>query len=362
MACEHYRYLLKGYVMTSIKSFAALTCLSSLIFASINAFASDNQFIDDTPFLSGQTLKKGFNWYDDPVKKEAPESSEQLQPQTKTERKAERVELNSEWLKKNIPSLLRSAMDNPTPENLSKYYTAQRLMLDISTRFADKSKDYFQKNPLMSEKRRQPVEKIALDAHRAVVEKAQQDVVAKIFEKSGLWFFFQSTCQFCHEESQILSYMQNYYKADIMPISVDGLPLRNGLFRDFAIPTPDIMEQYKIHEVPTIYLVSNDGKSAQRISEGMISAEELKNTIIAAARGLSIIDDADFQSTLDIKRQYTIGDDGVLTVDKQQFERDPFLLQKTMEQQIEQYGMPTTDPINYINASTMSAGAGVNNE
>ncbi|MFP1497888.1 conjugal transfer protein TraF [Escherichia coli] len=50
-----------------------------------------------------------------------------------------------------MPRLLTQGMDNPTAENLSRYYTAQRLMLDISTRFSDKSKDYFLKNPMMSE-------------------------------------------------------------------------------------------------------------------------------------------------------------------------------------------------------------------
>ncbi|MDD8160775.1 conjugal transfer protein TraF [Escherichia coli] len=65
----------------------------------------------------------------------------------------EKIDLNSKWLKDNMPRLLTQAMDNPTPENLSRFYTAQRLMLDIGTRFSDKSKDYFLKNPMMSEKR-----------------------------------------------------------------------------------------------------------------------------------------------------------------------------------------------------------------
>ncbi len=89
-----------------------------------------------------------------------------------------------------MPRLLTQAMDNPTPENLSRFYTAQRLMLDIGTRFSDKSKDYFLKNPMMSEKRRQPVEKVALDAHRTVVEKNQQTVMKDIFTRSGLFFLF----------------------------------------------------------------------------------------------------------------------------------------------------------------------------
>ncbi|EHL6010552.1 TPA: conjugal transfer protein TraF, partial [Escherichia coli] len=225
-----------------------------------------------------------------------------------------------------------------------------RLMLDIGTRFSDKSKDYFLKNPMMSEKRRQPVEKVALDAHRTVVEKNQQTVMKDIFTKSGLFFFFQSTCQFCHEESQTLQFMQNYYSVEILPVSMDGRPLQNGLFQDFSVPNAQIIDQFKIREVPTIFLVSKDGSSAQRISEGMITAEELKNTIILAAKGMNLIDDASFQSTLDVKRQYTIGEDGVITVNKSEMDSDPFLLQRIMDQKLEGYDMPTADPVNYLNA------------
>ncbi|EHT7742339.1 conjugal transfer protein TraF, partial [Escherichia coli] len=235
-------------------------------------------------------------------------------------------------------------------ENLSRFYTAQRLMLDIGTRFSDKSKDYFLKNPMMSEKRRQPVEKVALDAHRTVVEKNQQTVMKDIFTKSGLFFFFQSTCQFCHEESQTLQFMQNYYSVEILPVSMDGRPLQNGLFQDFSVPNAQIIDQFKIREVPTIFLVSKDGSSAQRISEGMITVEELKNTIIWAAKGMNLIDDASFQSTLDVKRQYTIGEDGVITVNKSEMDSDPFLLQRIMDQKLEGYDMPTADPVNYLNA------------
>lgn len=328
-----------------------MVLLMSLVITGAHA-SPEQPLIKDTPFVSGQAYKKGFFWYDDPAKKSEAEDEEVLPPTgaASSPSKEEMVDLNSKWLKENMPRLLTQAMDNPTAENLSRYYTAQRLMLDISTRFSDKSKDYFLKNPMMSEKRRQPVEKVALDAHRTVVEKNQQTVMKDIFTKSGLFFFFQSTCQFCHEESQILQFMQNYYSVDILPISMDGRPLHNGLFQDFNIPNAQIIDQFKIREVPTIFLVSKDGTSAQRISEGMISADELKNTIILAAKGMNLIDDASFQSTLDIKRQYTIGDDGVITVNKSEMESDPFLLQKIMDQKLEGYDMPTADPVNYLNA------------
>ncbi|WP_254488909.1 conjugal transfer protein TraF, partial [Salmonella enterica] len=75
--------------------------------------------------------------------------------------KEEKVDLNSKWQKENMPRLLTHPMHNPTAENLSRYYTAQRIMLDIRTRFSDKSKDYYIKNPMMSEKRMQPMKNVA---------------------------------------------------------------------------------------------------------------------------------------------------------------------------------------------------------
>ncbi len=234
--------------------------LMSLFITGVHA-NEDQTLIKDTPFVSGQAFKKGFFWYDDPARKTEEEINETTPPVASSSQpvQEEKIDLNSKWLKDNMPRLLTQAMDNPTPENLSRFYTAQRLMLDIGTRFSDKSKDYFLKNPMMSEKRRQPVEKVALDAHRTVVEKNQQTVMKDIFTRSGLFFFFQSTCEFCHEESQILQFMQNYYSVDILPVSMDGRPLQNGLFQDFSVPNAQIIDQFKIREVPTIFLVSKDG-------------------------------------------------------------------------------------------------------
>lgn len=85
-------------------------------------------------------------------------------------------------------------MDNPTNENLSRYYTAQRLMLDIATRFSDRTRDYFLNNPMMSEKRRQPTETVALNAHRAGLEENQQKHLPPSFRKVDCFSFPEYLC------------------------------------------------------------------------------------------------------------------------------------------------------------------------
>ncbi len=88
-------------------------------------------------------------------------------------------------------------MDNPTNENLSRYYTAQRLMLDIATRFSDRTRDYFLNNPMMSEKRRQPTETVALNAHRAGLEEKSAKSTYLHLSERWIVFLFQSTCAYC---------------------------------------------------------------------------------------------------------------------------------------------------------------------
>ena len=300
--------------MQNTKTFILKAAISSLLVLSTMSLA-DTQKVENTPFVSGQSLKKGFFWYNDkePVKDEEDQPQQPLTGSPSQDKKEE-LKLDSRWLKENLLNLRYAAMDNPTNENLSRYYTAQRLMLDIATRFSDRTRDYFLNNPMMSEKRRQPTETVALNAHRAGLEENQQKALTSIFQKGGLFFFFQSTCAYCHEQSQILNFMQNYYHIDIMPVSIDGRPLHNGLFPRYGRATMEMIKQYAITEVPTIYLMSNDGSQATRVSTGLVSADELKNTIILAARGMNLLDEATFQNTLDIKKQYAIGDRDVLVI------------------------------------------------
>lgn len=327
----------KNYVLNSL--IASLLVFSTAVLA-------ETQNVGNTPFVSGQSLKKGFFWYNDKTPEEHEEETRQPISSSPSQQTNEELKLDSRWLKENLKNLQFAAMDNPTDENLSRFYTANRLMVDIATRFSDRTREYFINNPMMSEKRRQPTEAVALNAHRAGLEENQQKALTEIFKKGGLFFFFQSTCRYCHEQSQILNFMQNYYHVDIMPISIDGLPLNNGLFQRYGRATMDMIKQYAITEVPTVYLMSNDGSQATRVSTGLVSADELKNTIILAARGMNLLDETSFQNTLDVKKQYVLGDRDVMTVNKMSYEQDPFLLQKIMDKKLGEYSMPTTDKVN----------------
>ncbi|MBL4244056.1 conjugal transfer protein TraF [Vibrio fluvialis] len=61
--------------------------------------------------------------------------------QDKTQNTVDDLELPSEitesWLKDNLSILLERAIDNPTEENVRKYFYAQRAMLDLAKKRAE---------------------------------------------------------------------------------------------------------------------------------------------------------------------------------------------------------------------------------
>ena len=174
--------------------------LMSLFITGVHA-NEDQSLIKDTPFVSGQAFKKGFFWYDDAARKTEEEIMETTRPLSSSPQSVqeEKIELNSKWLKDNMPRLLTQAMDNPTPENLSRFYTAQRLMLDIGTRFSDKSKDYFLKNPNEFAKirpgfRAKSISKI--EAIELLVDFSNNLFVLRFIEKQRVTCRFSAPCSF----------------------------------------------------------------------------------------------------------------------------------------------------------------------
>ncbi len=61
---------------------------------------------------------------------------------------------------------------------------------------------------------------------------------------------------------------------------------------------------------------------------------------------MNLLDEATFQNTLDIKKQYAIGDRDVLTVNKERYEQDPYLLQHIMDENLA--GTTCQQPIGLI--------------
>ncbi len=196
-------------------------------------------------------------------------------------------------------------MDNPTPENLSRFYTAQRLSWTSVRVFRISRRIIFLKT--------QDVWKTQTAGWEGSpwctpyrVEKNQQTVMKDIFTKSGLFSFsrvpvssatkkvkFSSLCEllFCRNSS-----CQHGWQT-----------FTKWLFQDFSVPNAQIIDQFKIRECQLFSLCRKTGHQRNELAKYDYCWGAQKYHYFGC-KGHEPIDDASFQSTLDVKRQYTIGE------------------------------------------------------
>ncbi|MDO9103351.1 MAG: conjugal transfer protein TraF [Methylovulum sp.] len=201
----------------------------------------------DAPAVSYFTDKqRGWFWYEvqpEPVVKKPPEApkpkpvpptdSIKAQPKPPSVVPAEPAPLSSAWLRKNLETYLNKAIDEPTHENVAAFYYLQRAMMDKAERFTNAARYVVMSDPQLDETVRRPVATYAVNEanHQAsvVADKALKDIAGL----AGILFFFRSDCRYCHVQAPILGMLANAYGFTIYPVSLDGLPMPNGLFGNF---------------------------------------------------------------------------------------------------------------------------------
>lgn len=319
---------------TALKVF--LICLSG----SVQAFAwAGDGFYNQ--------YQKGWFWHEtvselEPETEPEPEPNQVPAP-TNTEDKM--VNIDAEWLKVNLPQLQSNAINNPTNENLGAFYAAQRLMLDISSKFATNTSDFFRKEASwLSEDHRRPTEAFMLDRFKEDVQKAQEPVIDKIATQAGLWFFYSSTCPYCIKQLPLIKHLASRYGLNVLYVSLDG-----GSIPD--IPEDKIVidvdgrasTQFSVTVTPTTFLVSNDGTKFELLSNGVSSLSKLQDALVNVAHKYSWISDDEFQSVQSVRGTNVLAN-GQLQVKESELS-NPAFLYDALQNRVDLTNSPIGTPI-----------------
>jgi conjugal transfer pilus assembly protein TraF len=140
------------------------------------------------------------------------------------------------------------------------------------------------------------------------VKAGKQAAVQKVFDKAGLWFFYASTCQYCIKEGPILKYLERMYHVNILAVSMDGQPLPGTEFEDVVVDAGGQMsQQLGVTKTPSMFLVSNDGQKIHKLSEGLVTLEDMLESILYIAQAAGFITEQELQESRDV-RQYLMTD------------------------------------------------------
>lgn len=249
---------------------------------------------------------EGWYWYKDPEEEKEPEQPVQpvappppppLKPEpveVKEEKPPQPAPFSAAWVREKLPVYRDLAWTNPTPENVKAYFLLQRFAVDRSQKFAEVAQQITIGNPLLDETFRRPtatygVHQVDRDAYERSME-----VMKKIREKAGLFFFFKSGCSYCESEAPLIG---NFEKDDfdVIAISVDGGTLESYQFKNVRRDQGHAA-QLGVTATPALFLVSGDGVF-ENLGQGLLSYNDIRRRIFIAAQRQGWISEEDFQET-----------------------------------------------------------------
>ena len=189
------------------------------------------------------------------------------------------------------------AIDNPTPANVAAYMYLQRVMLDKSQRFAEQVKHVVQMDPYLDQGTRRPIATYGGTEFSKEARAAQGRLLAQIAQQAGIFFFFQGGCGHCEIQAPILKSMQERYSFTVFPISIDGQPLKNNMFPQFALDRGQA-RFLKVIQTPALFLGKPNTRDIIPLGQSALSMDQLEERIIAAARDAGWITPEEYNSTL----------------------------------------------------------------
>jgi conjugal transfer pilus assembly protein TraF len=292
------------------RTHAYLLILIFITFPALKAWAEDSSDLSSVSYFEDK--QRGWFWYEvqpepttkKPIEPAIPDStppiSAEKPPKPEThEMPVEPTPLSSAWLKQNMERYLNKAIDEPTQENVAAFYYLQRVMMDKAERFTNAARYVVMSDPQLDETVRRPISTFAANEanHQAGVaaDRALKDIAAHV----GILFFFRSDCQYCHVQAPILSMLEGAYGFKIYAVSLDGLPMPNGLFGNFKLDKGQAA-LLGVEQTPALFLM-NPPKQIVPLSQGVLSLEEMTSRILLAGKVAGWIEPSQYQTTQGIR-------------------------------------------------------------
>ncbi|EFP0183602.1 conjugal transfer protein TraF [Escherichia coli] len=202
---------------------------------------------------------------------------------------------SAKWFRDNLPKYKDLAWDNPTVENVRTFLYLQRFAIDRSEQFSDATELAVVGDPFLDEITRRPAATFASQQVDRDAGNAKNQLLKTVAQRVGIFFFYKSNDEYSDLQAPLIKMLEQSEGFSIVPVSMDGKPLRNGLFPSFKIDNGHA-KQLGIVTFPAVYLASPNGEFAP-IGQGPMSLPELNHRILVAAKRNAWISDEEFNRT-----------------------------------------------------------------
>ena len=278
-----------------------------------------------------KTKKEGWYWFEEKSEEKEKEKNIPVPPSPEPIKKESTKEsnlpinngpvhvvINAEWLRVNLPKLRESAINKPTDDNLSAYYYAQRMTVDMASRFANRTEEFFANESELDENNRRPTAGYVLGEHKRTATTEKRKLLTKIFKDVGLWVFVKSDCSFCKKQIPVLDELKRVYGVDILYISLDGQEIPGHKDDNYVYDVSGAARQrlgFEVELTPTIILLKNDGSDAVLLNAGLVDLGTIENKTLLIAKNSGWVNDSEFMQSQQVRDITVLTDNEVLDIE-----------------------------------------------
>lgn len=245
----------------------------------------------------------------------------------------EEVVIDSKWLRINLPILLEEAQDNPTYENVRRYQYAQRLAVDKATIFADVYREVALRETVLSEDLRRPSSNSETLSLGSQILESREKLYREKASQFGIYFFYASTCSYCHLMTDLVERFINVYNMEIIPVSIDGADnnMSPKLKELTVFDDGRLTEVMPVDITPTFYLVNIQNMAASNIAVGYQTKEEFDEAILRGLRDTDVIGENEYQKVQPVKDIYLaeeVGEEDIKVNESELYDNPDYLADK----------------------------------
>lgn len=159
------------------------------------------------------------------------------------------------WLRAAIPAALDAATDNPTAENVERYFLLQKEAMDKSEVFSEVASLVTTGHPELDEGRRRPRQDQFAKMLEEAASKQESEILKRLFERAALIMFVDRNCSGCALMAENFFRMQSTHGLVWQAISLDGVLLPENLSTNQSFDA-GLSEELGVEHGGAVFLVS----------------------------------------------------------------------------------------------------------
>jgi conjugal transfer pilus assembly protein TraF len=233
------------------------------------AFEGEQQQGDDF-YCGRRRLGQWFYCERPKAKPSTPQASAQAQPQTSSTEQLKAIT-------RQLDELKARAILHPTEANVIAYVRYQREQLDRASTFSDTWQRALWQNPDIDYTLQRPVSTVAKRAWSDNRSATRDQVLSRLGQRYGMFYFFAQSCAACEVFSPILRSVADSHRINVMAVSTDGGPSRQ--FPNYVVDSGQRQRMGVPLATPALVLFDTVTRKTVPIGFGVMSADEVMERI-----------------------------------------------------------------------------------